>query len=124
MDNMDDMNDVDHFEVLMLAMLNALNDEGNYLVPVESRNLDSRHARIAYNVILRSKSITPKSNDPDAYLGSMDQFFFAAIHVCQSLISSHSFADDHCRIMAIACDMFYRLDGSVNVWKTTQGKHA
>jgi hypothetical protein len=88
MDNMDDMNDVDHFEVLMLAMLNALNDEGNYLVPVESRNLDSRHARIAYNVILRSKSITPKSNDPDAYLGSMDQFFLVLIHLPTTIAGS------------------------------------
>ncbi|CAH0026665.1 unnamed protein product [Clonostachys rhizophaga] len=109
---MDNMDDVNHFEVLILAMLNALNDEENYLVPVESRNLDSYQARIAHNVILRSKSIRSKSNDPNPGL-SMNLFFFAAIHVCQNLISSHSFADNHCRIMAIACDMFYRLDGSV-----------
>ncbi|CAH0049491.1 unnamed protein product [Clonostachys solani] len=107
-DDSDDTYDTDDDEVLRIAMLNALNDEKNYQVHVEPRNLDLHHARIAYNVLLRCKSIHPEL-DLD-----MEEFFSAAMDVCQGLITFHSFADDHCRILAIACDMFYRLDGSVN----------
>lgn len=126
---MDDMDDKDgkagtvaiyrmnNDEVLRLAMLNALNDEKNYLVPVESRNLDLHHARIASNVLLRFKSNDPKS-DLD-----MDEFFFSAMDVCETSISVYSFAENHCRILAIACEMCYRLGGGVNVQEIKENTH-
>ncbi|VUC27142.1 unnamed protein product [Clonostachys rosea] len=89
------------------AIVNALKKRRLVRVPAEPRDaLDLRHAKIAYDLLLNIKPVYPEPSK------EVTAFFDSAIYACEKAVTTH-FADN-CRILAIACDMVYRLKGNVD----------